>query len=274
MPLLLNPETAFVPEQRAELLGACLPAIVRRDRVVEMVEAGDASVRSALLPELDRLNDQIRGAWEDYQSRLPVLKLSRCPFTSDVWSHSIDPYGIDGFWWSYYKPIRLLHEPLGGRCVAFRGAMKPPAEPSTTPFLVSPGPDIPFLIARLMQFPSMTAVISHLRIGELDAYPIVYFTSAELPNDQRSNDWGTDSYSFRSPAGHYEHAEYFDAEDEFLYGLEPWIEQKRLQWIEPGDDTMTLRTGTADCPYVNLQGKRAVWRMKSGRLWWGPPGKS
>lgn len=274
MNAILNPDTAFSAEERDELLAASLPAMARRDRVVEMVEAGDASTKSALRPELDRLNDQVRGAWERYQSRLPILQLSRCPFTSEVFSHSFDPYGADGFWWNYYKPIRLLAEPLGGRFFAFRGAMKSPNDALKTPYLVSPGPDVPFVIDRLMQFPSVTAVISHVRVGELDAYPIVYFTSAELSVNQRSNDWGTESYSFRGAEGHYEQAQYFDAEDEFRYGIEPWVEKNRLQWIEPGDASLTLRTGVTGCPYLKLDGKKAVWRSKGARLWWGPLGKS
>ena len=274
MSTILNPETAFSADQRDELLAACFPAMTRRERVVAMVEAGDAGTRAALRPELDRLNEQIRTAWEQYQTKLPIIALSRCPFTNEIWSHSFDPYGLDGFWWNCYQPIRRLDEPNGGRFFSFRGAVAPPALPLAVPFLVEPGPDVPFLIERLMRFPSMTAVISHVRIGELDGYVVVYYTSSDLPNDQRTNDWGTDSYFYRGPQGHYEQAQYFDAEDEFQYGLEPWIEKQRIQWIEPGDESLTLHNGTVGCPYLGLPGRKAVWRMKAGRIWWGPVGKS
>jgi hypothetical protein len=272
--LISNTDTAFTADQRDELLGACLPAMVRRERVVEMVEAGDEGTRAALRPELDRLNEEIRNAWSEYQTALPILNLSRCPFTGEVWSHSIDPYGLDGFWWNHYKPVRLLHEPLGGRFFAFSGAVSAPTEMRPIPFLVVPGPDVPFLIDRLMQIPSVTAVISQIQIGGLDAYPIVYFTSADAGANQPMNDWGTDHYSFRGPQGHYEEGQFFDAEDEYRYNITPWVEQKRLQWIEPGDASLTLQSGTNGCMFLQRKGKNAVWRTKSGRLWWGPPGKT
>jgi hypothetical protein len=193
-----------------------------------------------------------------------------------VWSHSIDPFGIDGFWWNCYQPIRLLREPNGGLFYAFRGAMKvpPSAAERKIPFLVEPGPEVPYVIARLLQFPTMVAVIYQLRVGDTDAYPIVYYTSAELSNETRTNDWGINTYSFRGDQGYYEERTYPDAEDEYLFNLEPWIVQQRVQWIAPGDESLQVRKGIAGCPYLELPGQRAVWRTKEGKVWFGPPGKS
>jgi hypothetical protein len=270
---ILNADQAFSAAERQSLLDQCFPAIRRRARVVELMESAAADVRRDLQPEFDQLNAQLRTAWAEYQRGLPMVAMSRCPFTGEVWSHSIDHYGIDGFWWSVYQPIRRLDEPNGGGFYAFRGAMVAPAESPGMPFLAEPGPEVPFVIGRLMQFPSIVAVVSHVRIGELDAYPIVYFTHTDLPPDERTNDWGADSFSYRGEQGYYEEREYFDAEDEFLYDLEPWVASERVRWIAPGDESLTVRVGTAGCPYLQLTARHAVWRCKEGRIWWGPPGK-
>ncbi|MGE0761630.1 MAG: hypothetical protein AB7O38_31770, partial [Pirellulaceae bacterium] len=269
----LNPDSAFAASERQALLDTCFPAIQRRSRVVELRESADAKTREDLRPEFERLNETIRTAWNTYQQGLPVLALSRCPFTGKVWSHSLDIYGIDGFWWNCYQPIRRLDEPLGGQFYAFRGAVASAPQVPTAPFLVEPGPELPFVIGRLMAFPSVVAVISHVRVGELDAYPVVYFASEELSPEERTNDWATDSFSFRGPQGHFEQRQYFDAEDEFLYDLAPWVEQQRVRWIAPGDESLTIRTGTIGCPYLQLPGRPCVWRSKAGKIWWGPPGK-
>jgi hypothetical protein len=271
---ILNPNDAFSSSQRRDLLDRCFPAIRRRARVVELMESGGAGVRRDLQPEFDQLNSQIRAAWDEYQRRLPIASMSRCPFTGTVWSHSIDHYGIDGFWWDVYQPIRRMDEPNGGGFYAFRGAMAAPAEGLVMPFLAEPGPEVPFVIGRLMQFPSIVAVISQIQVGGLDAYPIVYFTDKELPPDERTNDWGADSFFYRGEQGYYEERQYFDAEDEFLYDLTPWIDSKRVQWIAPGDESLKVQTGAVGCSYLQLQGKQSVWRCREGKVWRGPPGKA
>jgi hypothetical protein len=270
---ILNPAVAFSARERRELLDGCFPAMRRRARVVELMESGGADVRRDLTPEFEQLNTQIRSAWQEYQRRLPIMELSRCPFTGEIWSHSFDPWEVDGFWWNVYQPIRCLDEPPCSRFYAFRGAMAAPAAPLGMPFLAEPGPEVPFVIERLMQFPSIIAVISHVRVGDRNAYPIVYFSLNDLPPDQRTNDWGADSFSYRGDQGYYEERQYFDAEDEFVYDLEPWIARQRIQWIAPGDESLRVQAGVTGCPYLRLPGRHAVWRCKEQRVWFGPPGK-
>ncbi|QDU60486.1 hypothetical protein Pan216_13270 [Planctomycetes bacterium Pan216] len=256
---------AFNARDRADLLAECFP---RMRRLAELIETAEETGQN-LRPQITPLTEQLTQLWEAYRTNVPVLELSRCPFTKEVWAHSLDNIGIDGLWWSLDKPQRPLDEPMGGKYLSFTGAVRHADPIPAFPFLAEPGPEKPFVIPRLFEVDSVKAVVSHVMIGELDAYPIVYFSDQSLPDECRTNDWGIDKFSYTDAAGVYRSGEWFDAEDEYDYVLEPWIDAGRLLWIAPGDTSLTLRTGTAQCPYLKLPGKRAVWRAKEGRVWWG-----
>ncbi len=38
---------------------------------------------------------------KEYQSGLPIIPLSRCPFCQTIISHSLDTFGLDGLWWEW-----------------------------------------------------------------------------------------------------------------------------------------------------------------------------
>lgn len=271
---VLNKNTAFSESERQELLDRCFPVIRRREELLEIAEAADSASRKALQPEIDNLGNAIRNDWDMYINGVPEVAMSRCPFTKQVFCHSIDSYGIDGFWWSRHKPLRPMKERLGGNFFSFSGSVAAPEQAPDMPFLAVPGGEAPYVIERLMMFDSIVAVISHLKIGGLDAYPMVYFSAEPIAADQRSNDWAIQNFSFYDDDGHFRQLEYFDAEDKYLYDLKPWVASKRLLWIAPDDESLTLRSGLEHCPYLDLPGEHKVWRAKSGRVWHGPVGVS
>ncbi len=58
------------------------------------------------------------------------------------------------------------------------------------------------------------------------------------------------------------------------FDLAPWIEQGKVFWIAPGDESMTLRSDVQGCPYLNLLGSREFVSICRGKVrslgteWW------
>lgn len=202
----------------------------------------------------------------EYEAHVPVLPLSRCPFTGRVVYHSIDPYGIDGLWWSYESPVRPV-ESLPSRYLAFSGAMKivPPAEFS--PFLCKPGPGSPFVLPRILNNEKVKAVISTLPVGNHRGFPVFYFADPVQENTGVTNDWGMSFWQQYDPAGTPGWKSVQEKESDNDFNLEPWIRSEKLLWIAPDDRAMTLRTGLADCPYTGLGGEEKNQRIQYGKIW-------
>lgn len=251
---------------RRLLLDQCLPAMRRLGELQDIV--GPAAV--AVKGEIRQISDSLRSLWSAYIDRLPVVPLSRCPFTRALWSLPFDSFGLDGPWWNYHQPLRRLDGPAPPHYLSLRGAVKPAEELPDAPFLAVPGPEKPFVIRRLLELPGVKAVISHVRVGDMDAYPIVYFAARPLPDDERTNDWGTSTFQYIDERGGLRQGEGFDGEDMFDYQLGPWIDAGKVLWTAPRDMDFELREGTRDCPYLELPGKQAVWRLRDGQMWHGP----
>ena len=202
----------------------------------------------------------------EYETRVPVLPLSRCPFTGRVVYHSIDPYGIDGLWWSYESPVRPV-ESLPSRYLAFSGAMKimPPAEYS--PFLCKPGPGSPFVLPRILNNEKVKAVISIIPVGNHRGFPVFYFADPVQESMGVTNDWGMSFWQQYDPAGTPGWKSVLENEADNDFNLKPWIRSGKLLWIAPDDRAMTLRTGLADCPYTGLSGEEKNQRIQYGKIW-------
>jgi hypothetical protein len=204
---------------------------------------------------------------QEYEVRIPVLPLSRCPFTGRVAYHSIDPYGIDGLWWSYETPLRPV-ESLPSRYLAFSGAMKLVPPVIDTPFLCKPGPGSPFVLPRILNHESTKAVIFSLPVGNHCGFPIFYFTDT-LPKASPgvTNDWGMSFWQHYEPDGTPQWMSMTENETEYDFYLDPWVQKGKLLWIAPGDRTMTLRTGLSGCPYTGLGGEENIQRVQYGNVW-------
>ena len=201
-----------------------------------------------------------------YREHLPVLPLSRCPFTGQVLYRSIDPYGIDGYWWDYHNTVRLLTV-LPSTFLSFTGALQVSGPVEDTAFLCIPGPGMPFVIPEVLSGENVKAVIFSLKIGSHTGYPIVYFADPVPQGVERVNDWGTDHWKFSDLYGGVHWNESVDFEDEYDFDLVPYLQSGRLQWISPDDSTMSLRSGLAGCPYADMEGERRIQRIRHGKVW-------
>ena len=201
-----------------------------------------------------------------YREKVPILPLSRCPFTGNPYLHSIDPYGIDGPWWDYRAPNRPL-ELLGGNIVAFTGAMRLRTPLETMSFLCRPGPAVPFVVPRILESDGVRAVISTLPIGAHTGYIIVYFANPAPTDLEGFNDWGTDDYQFESDTDRLGWDKVYVTAEDYDFELGKWLANGKLAWIGPEDRELVVREGADGCPYVGLDGIRKPQLVQDGEVW-------
>jgi len=211
----------------------------------------------------EALSLDLTGCINRYRDHVPLVALSRCPFSGEVVYHSLDHFGLDGLWWRYHVPIRPL-EMLPGTFVGLQGAVAIQRAPESIPFEVRPGPNAPFLNPRVMADPCVKAVISSVSIGGNVGYPICYFTAAQGQAFPRCNTWGTDRWTVLSNDGVLQWDAVEDDESTFIFDLEPWIRDERVLWISRDDTTLTLRRGAEGCPYLVLP--RTANRFQTAHL--------
>lgn len=222
-----------------------------------------AALEEKLLPlmaEKKAAVDQLR---MEYLKGLPVKALSRCPFTGHVLMRSIDLYGIDGLWWDYNNPARHQEELLP-TFFAMDGALKLGTSLEKIPFTVSVGPEVPFVLPRLLKHEQIKAVLSCFPIGNHELFLITYYSEPMLNEIRRVNDLGTYFYKYPDIYGLLLNDFYQDPVKDFH--LEQWILSGKLLWIKPGDHSLILRSYLEGCPYLGLTGRQKVLAIYNGEI--------
>ena len=270
MPKLLS------KKEKAEIMGRLLPLAEDYDQSTAQLEAFVEEGRTgAEISELERqltgMDKEIQELLGRYLEGIPVRDLSRCPFTGEKVSLAIDDLGLDGLWWNYDAPKRPENE-LPATYFALDGALKLGGKPEKAPFLCCPGPDVPFVLPRLLAYTQVKAVISTIQIGPHTAYPIIYYADPMLYGEKRVNDWGTQRYWETGSiipelwtSGQY--VSLIPAASEYDFDLEPWIKAGKLLWIAPGDPGLTLHGHISRCPYLDLPGSRRLKFIRDGKVW-------
>ncbi len=258
--------TPFTMNERSKLLGRYFYCLERWQELDFSAVCSNNENDESLSDEIRTLGQSLSEMRDVYIANLPVLPLSRCPFTGQVVYHSIDPYGIDGLWWNYEAPIRPL-ENLPTTYFALGGALKLNGEVEQAPFLSKPGPEVPYVVPQLLSRSEIKAVISTICVGKHKGYPVFYFADPMPENVMRINTWGKNEWTFLDKEGVFhwnmveEHAEDFDFE------LQKWIKSGKLLWISGGDRTMSLHSEAKGCPYLDLTGNRNVQSIRMGKVW-------
>jgi hypothetical protein len=212
---------------------------------------------------------------EDYMADLPNLPLSRCPFTGDVFSMAIDTQGLDGLWWNSDRPMRPSAESLS-TFFALDGALKLEGSPERFPFICAPGPDVPYVLPRLLAYVQVKAVVSCIKVGQHTAYPVIYFSDPPLDGVKRVNDWGTERYwetgtpipELLTPG---QWVQLTPDPGEWAFDLAPWIKAGKVLWIAPEDDHFVLRSTVSDCPYLQLSGSHQAKYIQDAKVWESAP---
>ncbi|MFL6125999.1 hypothetical protein [Actinophytocola sp.] len=236
-----------------------------------MSGSGPAVERARLMAEGNRLRSQAyrhdeagrtkktRPLWRRvdeisrlYEAMLPEVTVARCPHSGELVRWRIDTFGLDGWFWEYNTAIRRLPERLPGAWLAMTGAMRLAEPIEHTPYVVNPGPGVPFVVPRILDNPDIRAVIAEVPVGIHTGWAISYF--GPKPPVRLVNTWGKASYPvFRNAIRGG-----WDADSPIMsdydFALTKWLRSGALLWIIPGDESATLREGSSGCPFVALPG--------------------
>lgn len=244
----------------------------RRDALVADHQAVLEALEDALAdgePEADRHERQRQQLRDEYADLLPWVAVARCPFTDEATFVRIDVGGLDGPWWDFRDPVRPFEESLPSTFLELTGALGVDHVPSTV-FLAVPGPEVPYVLPGLLGRDGVVAVLTSLRVGDFDAFTVSYFVDQATSNDVRPPPaWGAEESTPRSGAANVDPTLALEAN--FDFELRPWIERDKLLWVVPMDSTLELRSGTQDCPYLDLPGRRSVIHLQGGRAWQRDP---
>jgi len=258
------PETVAETRQRLLLTHAGIKEQLEQVRI-DLAAAGPDSVGDLLAAE-DVMVAAAGAIQEEYRALVPVVEVSRNPFTDELVTQSIDFYGIDGWWWDLDSPVRPLTAP-GSDLIAVTGALNLSDQLEWTSFLVRPGPAVPFVIPEILSGDGVSAVLSEHPVGDHLGYLIMYFSVDYPPYAPRANDWASNTATLVESDGSSRWSEEFHVESDYDFDLRPWLEDGSLFWIDGGDDDLVLRRGAKECPYLDLPGTRAIQRVKGGEVW-------
>jgi hypothetical protein len=249
-----------------------------RDLLLKRVHEIDAKISEGMkkkpqmsYAERSPLGKKIDELLIQYFAQLPRYVFGRCPVCNLLLEQVFDPWGLDGFWW---QEDSSGHCPKPSACEHFRvltGALNLNGNPPLGGEAEShPGPEVPYVIPKVLELPTMAAVISSLRLmNGYAAYPIAYFSLEKPPTAALANPWTKTSCNFTAPNGKRGFTYLTDPWD---FELLPWIAKGSVKWIEPQDPQNMLKSGPADqCPYVNLKGLRLQQLIKNGQRSTIPP---
>jgi hypothetical protein len=200
-----------------------------------------------------------------YADRLPRIVMSACPFTGQTLERAFDPFGLDGPWWYQDREVEIAEPEAPATFKVLLGALalrgRTPTEARAD---VIPGPEVPFVVPRLLRLPGMVCVVSQLTLTTGDtAYPIAYFSPEEIAPKQLHQPWLRQELWFKADESANA---WLIANDAWDFDLEPWVASGKLRWIEPTDAEARVVDGRAGraCPYVDLPGDRAPQLISSG----------
>ena len=202
-----------------------------------------------------------------YFERLPRVVMSCCPFDDKPLIRTFDPYGLDGLWWDSdacpEEPPPCRHFCVLRGAVHYNGLQAQSGRVEA-----HPGPEVPYVIPRLLAYPGMIAVISQLRMETgYTTYPIAYFAEKRPPVQDLTADWARTVHTYTTQTG----ASGWSAPvDPWDFDLMPWLEQGKIRWCPPDSDNTFLSTEPIEqCPYIDLPGKREEIIVEGDTSWSG-----
>lgn len=191
---------SFTAKERTFIINKYTEAVRRRDEISDRMYWGDGALQDRLEPEFEKLQQQVSDIVEEYMAGVPVMPVSRCPFTGLTVNQSIDTFGLDGMWWNYEAAARPAVE-LPETYFALTGAVRLSILVENFQFLCVPGPEMPYVVPRLLNYDGIRAVLSTVRVGVHQAFMVFYFASPMVYGIDRVNDWASDSYTYENAEG-------------------------------------------------------------------------
>jgi hypothetical protein len=203
-----------------------------------------------------------------YYDGLPRVTMSVCPFCDALLIRKFDPYGLDGMWWDRYG-IPNEPSPCSHFCV-LRGAVHyNKNQPVGGHFESRPGPEVPYVLPRLLKMKGMILVISKIRMKNgYTAYPLTYFARRHPPEEKLTAEWKSQIFDYKTKTGD---CGFVISNDIWDFELEPWLKKGVIRWCEPRSFNNKLSQASSDqCPYVNLPGRREFIVVHGEHLWTKP----
>ena len=219
------------------------------------LEANERFVRAAAGPppfpyaERKRLGADREKALEQYYESLPRMAISRCPLCNKALYRVFDPWGLDGFWWQEKLGRAARELPACSHFRVLTGALNLNGLPTVGGREEAfPGPEVPYVVPRLLGLPAMIAVVSSIRMPNgYTAYPVTYFSNQTPKPGTLTQTWTQRSYNYQDAKG----------QPKFMYDTSPWdfdllswIDRGRLVWIDRNDTGLDIKRAPArGCPY-------------------------
>ena len=265
MPETMSPEArAAVLQRRASALAHYQRAMVAMSKT--LLYSDESRVA---LDEANEQFDLAQTAEAEYFTNLLEIPISICPFDGQPLVRFFDPYGLDGPWWrssaTPQDPLACRHFCTLVGAVSFEGQ-----PPRGGEFEAHVGPQVPFVIPRLLEQLGMIAVLSRIRManGYL-AYPIAYFAERRPPPQALTASWARTNYLYETQLGEIRWRIPVDPWD---FDLGPWLESGKLRWcVSDGQNLNLSAESSSTCPYVGLPGERRPTVVKGERFWFDPP---
>jgi hypothetical protein len=225
------------------------------ERYWRALDAHEEAMEAGRYAVAKRHRLDVESARAEYFRRLPRVAMACSPFDGKPLVRSFDPFGLDGLWWR--SPTAAVEPPPGPFFCVLRGAVHyrglPPRAGRDE---VSPGPEVPYVISRLLEHDGMVLVIGEVPMANgYVAYPLAYFARRRPPVQELAADWPGTEYLFTTAAGEQGWREDNDPWD---FDLRPWLAAGKVRWCEPGSGNERLAEAPPDaCPYLDLEGRRA-----------------
>ncbi len=215
--------------------------------------------RNAILQKVERTIDE-------YWDWIPMISLSRCPFCDAELCHPFDPVDMNGFWWMD-RTQRPCEEPeTCGHFNLLLGAVNLNGLPAQGgPFESRPGPDVPYVIPRILEMPTMLAVISSITMHcGYTAYPVAYYSEIPTASGSLTQTWAQSEYYFTLENGTTGWNVVFDSYD---FELLPWLQAGKIRWIQGGRLNPEVVNSEA-CPFLDVKGMRRSQIVIDDELWY------
>jgi hypothetical protein len=225
-----------------------------------------AAMNGSRYDDGERLFARARRLEDAYFGRLPRVAMGACPFDGEPLIRTFDPFGFDGPWW---RPDAAPTEvPPCPHFCCLRGAVGFNGHrPRGGDFDAHTGPEVPYVIPRILEKPGVVAVVSRVDMtpGHV-AYVIAYFAQRRPPVQELAADWPRTQFCYTTAlAEHRWRAE--DGEEAWDFDLAPWLARGKIRWRHPGDNTPLARESEPGCPYLDLPGGRQRTVVRRDRVW-------
>lgn len=245
------------------------------ERAALLAEGNDLLARQEALSTEDPmaaadLRDRYSALVDRYLALLPEVTIARSPDSGEPVRWRLDTAGLDGWYWRHQASEREEPDPMPAGWLAMSGAMRLVEPVEHTPFQLVPGPGAPYVVPRLLEVPTISAVVSQVAVGRHTGWAVTYF-GANPDNVELVNTWGSDTYHVYDESGTWlGWHQSIDRVSDYDFDLGPWLESGRLLWIAPDDESATLREGAEGCPYLDLPGPRRIAYVQDGEIEYGP----